>query len=197
MASTRNIFNQPSNNGRIVTLQSGGLNERFSQLSQLSQPSYTKKVHVREEVVTSSSVFSRIRGNTASQGGRKSGSNGIQSRLGKPVGGVQKRTNAQPMSGVVRHGQTNGRGKQTTGTVGGGRKQQAQNNGPRGSHQKPQRGGPAGPKGRQEKPKKATAEDLDKALDAYMMKDPKTAQLKLDEEITSYMDEAGDILMEL
>lgn len=44
--------------------------------------------------------------------------------------------------------------------------------------------------------KPATADDLDRALDAYMMKDPKTAQAKLDAELTSYMDEAGDILMD-
>ncbi|KAL0077934.1 hypothetical protein J3Q64DRAFT_1288295 [Phycomyces blakesleeanus] len=121
------------------------------------------------------------------------------------------------MSGVVRQGQANVRGKQYTSPAltrgGGGRRQQPQNNnnnnnrnnnnrnnnsGPRGQQQKVQRGGASGQRGgRQEKPKRATAEDLDKALDAYMMKDPKTAQIKLDEEITSYMDEAGDILMDL
>ncbi|KAI8090903.1 uncharacterized protein B0P05DRAFT_527904 [Gilbertella persicaria] len=48
----------------------------------------------------------------------------------------------------------------------------------------------------QKKKKPVTAEDLDRAMDSYMMKDPKTAQAKLDAELTSYMDEAGDILME-
>lgn len=41
------------------------------------------------------------------------------------------------------------------------------------------------------KKKPLSAEDLDKSLDAYMMKDPKTAQAKLDEELTSYMNEAA------
>ncbi|KAI8978523.1 hypothetical protein BDB01DRAFT_898745 [Pilobolus umbonatus] len=45
-------------------------------------------------------------------------------------------------------------------------------------------------------PKKMSAEDLDKSLDAYMMKDPKTAQAKLDAELNAYMDEAGDTIME-
>lgn len=44
--------------------------------------------------------------------------------------------------------------------------------------------------------KPASAQDLDKALDDYMMKDPKTMQARLDADITSYMAEAEDILMD-
>jgi hypothetical protein len=44
--------------------------------------------------------------------------------------------------------------------------------------------------------KPATAQDLDKSLDDYMMKDPKTMQARLDADITSYMAEAEDILMD-
>ncbi|CEG70198.1 hypothetical protein RMATCC62417_06139 [Rhizopus microsporus] len=45
-------------------------------------------------------------------------------------------------------------------------------------------------KGTKQKKKPLSQEDLDKSLDAYMMKDPKTAQAKLDEELTTYMQEA-------
>lgn len=39
---------------------------------------------------------------------------------------------------------------------------------------------------------------MDKSLDDYMMKDPKTAQSRLDADLTKYMDEANDDeLMEL
>lgn len=44
--------------------------------------------------------------------------------------------------------------------------------------------------------KPASAQDLDRALDDYMMKDPKTMQARLDADITSYMAEAEDILMD-
>ncbi|KAI9353088.1 hypothetical protein BD770DRAFT_392991 [Pilaira anomala] len=44
--------------------------------------------------------------------------------------------------------------------------------------------------------KPATAEDLDRALDDYMMKDPKSMKTRLDDDIESYMAEAEDILMD-
>ncbi|CAO3703030.1 unnamed protein product [Rhizopus stolonifer] len=43
---------------------------------------------------------------------------------------------------------------------------------------------------RNEKKKPMSADDLDRSLDAYMMKDPKTAQAKLDAELSTYMSEA-------
>lgn len=54
-----------------------------------------------------------------------------------------------------------------------------------------------GGKDAKQKPKKVSADDLDKSLDAYMMKDSKTAQSKLDAELDSYMDDSEDILKEL
>lgn len=51
-------------------------------------------------------------------------------------------------------------------------------------------------KGKKVVKKPATAEDLDRALDDYMMKDPKAMQARLDDDITSYMAEAEDILMD-
>jgi hypothetical protein len=47
-----------------------------------------------------------------------------------------------------------------------------------------------------QKKKPATAEELDKALDNYMMKDPKTAQAKLDADMNAYMAEIEDISMD-
>ena len=52
------------------------------------------------------------------------------------------------------------------------------------------------PKGNKKVVKKpATAEELDRALDSYMMKDPKTAQARLDDDMAAYMAEAEDLSM--
>lgn len=53
-----------------------------------------------------------------------------------------------------------------------------------------------GKKQGQQKKKPATTEELDRALDNYMMKDPKTAQAKLDADMNAYMAEIEDINMD-
>lgn len=45
--------------------------------------------------------------------------------------------------------------------------------------------------------KKIAVEELDKALDDYMMKDSRTAQARLDAELDEYMGDAEDILKNL
>ncbi|KAI7868962.1 hypothetical protein BDF14DRAFT_1789855 [Spinellus fusiger] len=221
MASTRHYIT-PTSSGRIVTLQSGGLNERFSQLRQ--QP---KKQGLAQQTTMPNSVFHRLRGSGssstapppppgASHRNRHGTSNGIQSRLGKSIGGgIRKRSattnqGLSPMTGVERtYPRGNGKLAVKQRSPYGVRRGQtavATHNSHRGSTRGGARGrgggrgglnGRGGSVGAHVKPKKSSAEDLDKALDAYMMKDPKTAQQKLDEELNSYMDEAGDILMEL
>ncbi|KAI8147318.1 hypothetical protein BJV82DRAFT_575317 [Fennellomyces sp. T-0311] len=188
----RRIFNNNNNSnnnnsGRVVTLGGGGgLNERFSQLDKS-----------KKQPQGQSSVFSRIRGNTNANGRRNPSS--IQNRLTKPVNsGVRKRTGPTPMQGVQRAGRgrnvvAKGRG-QTNNNA-----QQRGNQNNRGNN-KQQRGGRAAGRGgraNDKARKPVSAQDLDKSLDDYMMKDPKTAQSRLDAELNSYMDEAGDVLMDL
>jgi hypothetical protein len=158
----------------------------------------------------SSSVFSRLRGAKPSSTRGRVGATNIQTRLGKTIGGgVKKRgnkTGPTAMQGIERQRKAgNGRvgkgaigGKRQTGkstaTIGG-KRQTGKSTATLGKSKQPQKD----KKDKKDKKvvnKKPTAEDLDKALDAYMMKDPKTAQAKLDAELTSYMDEAGDILMD-
>ncbi|KAF7722538.1 hypothetical protein EC973_003065 [Apophysomyces ossiformis] len=208
MAPTRNMFTQSAESTRTVTYSVGGLNERFSQLekSHKTTTATTSQTQPRQ-----SSVFSRIRGakvNTnAAASGRKL-SAGIQDRLGKPKnGGIRKsKGGPTPMIGVERSGPLRDRRAMTGSSRGRGNVNQNRKGVPaRGASRGTASRGVArgGSKGSGngartgDKPKKMTSEDLDKALDDYMMKDPKTAQSKLDLELTSYMDEADDILMDL
>lgn len=46
------------------------------------------------------------------------------------------------------------------------------------------------------KTKAVSKDDLDKSLDEYMMKDPKTAQARLDDELNSYLAD-GDLVMDM
>jgi hypothetical protein len=141
-----------------------------------------------------SSVFSRLRGAKPTTTRGRVGATNIQNRLGKTIGGGVKKRGGKsvptPMQGIERQrksGNARAGGKATTG---GGAKKQAGKMAVNGKSKQTQA------KGKKVVQKKPTTEDLDKALDAYMMKDPKTAQAKLDAELTSYMDEAGDILMD-
>jgi hypothetical protein len=122
---------------------------------------------------TGGTVFSRLRGGkTALAKGRV---NAIQNRLGKTKnGGIKK----NPVGKNVK----------------GGNKAPTKNaNGRKGAPSKPGSKKPRNPK---EKKKPMTADDLDKQMDVYMMKDKKSAQAKLDDELNSYMAEAPAIDLE-
>ncbi|KAI9271751.1 hypothetical protein BDA99DRAFT_534223 [Phascolomyces articulosus] len=217
----RRVYNNNNNSGRVVTLggNGGGLNERFSQLDQSKKPSSNG----------TGSVFSRIRGgnsnNNNAKPGRRNTSN-IQNRLSRPAsGGVRKRngnhaSTTSAMQGVVRSAAGNRNSNQRHGRPGLGNRrttghrvtqQQRNNNRGASSSSQQQRGGNRAnnnnnQKGRNKNnnnnnkgKKPVTAKDLDKSLDDYMMKDPQTAQSRLDAELNSYMDESGDgdVLMDL
>ncbi|KAI8639950.1 hypothetical protein BD408DRAFT_420601 [Parasitella parasitica] len=180
-----NRRNQSSSTAtRTVSYSSGGLNERFSKIvksAMSSRPSAAvSNNHNTNESNNGGSVFSRLRGAKNTTRGRV-GSTNIQNRLGKTNnGGIKKRGGPTPMKGIEKQ-------KGRIAKAAAGKKQTAA--------MKKQSKTQSQPKKKDTK-KPATADDLDKALDAYMMKDPKTAQAKLDAELTSYMDEAGDILMD-
>ncbi|KAF1796390.1 hypothetical protein FB192DRAFT_1404195 [Mucor lusitanicus] len=183
--SYNNRRNQSSSTStRTVSYNSGGLNERFSKIVKSAVAQRMPTAAVSNTTSTGGgSVFSRLRGPKTTPRG-KPGSTNIQNRLGKTNGGGIKKKRVggpSPMEGIERQ-----KGRVTKRVVG---------------KKQPTKQGSSGKQSPQQKQKKvakkpATAEDLDKALDAYMMKDPKTAQAKLDAELTSYMDEAGDILMD-
>ncbi|KAI8370941.1 hypothetical protein BD560DRAFT_423723 [Blakeslea trispora] len=183
-----NNSNNNSNSGRSVSYGQGGLNERFSQLAQRSsQSQYTNNSNNNNTNNTTNkpstaSVFSRLRG--AKPAATRVRAKSIQSRLGKTVsGGVQKRGVKATSKGVA-----GGRVDKRTNASSLKKGVKAQ--------QKGKKNGSQDKKNQQKKKKPLTQEELDKAMDAYMMKDPKTAQAKLDAEISSYMDEANDLLME-
>jgi hypothetical protein len=177
----------PNNNGRVVSIGGGGLNERFSRLDKgpaRSQPS------VSGGAASGGSVFSRLQSNPP---GRRNAPTSIQNRLSRPVNariqkkpapaGRQKRESLLPKGGRAQRGVTKPMGKKSAAGSGSGR----------GQEKRSAKGG----KDTKQKPKKLSADDLDKSLDAYMMKDSKTAQSKLDAELDSYMDDNDDILKEL
>lgn len=156
------------------------------------------------------SVFNRIQTNSS----RRQASS-VSSRLNRPV------------AGGIRKSASGGRAGQLTDRRGGARAVKPRSQRSVGStsrvtrrdagSSRGRRGGPASqrPTGKSDarrtpntkpgkgragdkKKKPLTAEDLDKSLDDYMMKDPKTAQSRLDADLTKYMDEANDDeLMEL
>ncbi|KAI9302359.1 hypothetical protein BJ944DRAFT_242439 [Cunninghamella echinulata] len=194
----RNITNNQGD--RIITIGgisggSGGLNERFGRIDQ--QTRHTAKSPVKNNT----SVFSRLNSGPKSQvrGG------GIQSRLSG--GSIQNRLGVQRKSGNKQAAVTKKQAptkfikKSSASSFG----KNKQNN----NNKLSQKGGKfnnnnnnqknKSQKQQQKNKKPLSAEALDKALDSYMMKDPKTAQAKLDAELNSYMDDApmDDDLMAL
>ncbi|KAI9480302.1 MAG: hypothetical protein EXX96DRAFT_537588 [Benjaminiella poitrasii] len=127
------------------------------------------------------SVFSRLRGAKKNNGGR-SGATNIQNRLGKKVGGGVQKAKSNKRTSLnstqPKQQRKSDDGRDTKRPIGKNQKSPKKQN----TTKKPN--------------KKLTAEDLDKVLDSYMMKDPKTAQAKLDAELAAYMDDAPDILMD-
>ncbi|SAL94833.1 hypothetical protein [Absidia glauca] len=180
---------------RRITTVNGGLNERFGRLEK-SAPVSKPKPNAQAPN-KSNSVFSRIgrTGGPSSSPTRRPLPSGIQSRLGRISNGgggaVQKRE-ANPLGGRVKLREaTTGlnRGKQRTPIKTKGRQQtrKASRSADRpGSKKEAGRGTGKGKKS-------MSANDLDKALDTYMMKDPKVAQTRLDDELDSYMGEAGEM----
>ncbi|CAO3588868.1 unnamed protein product [Absidia cylindrospora] len=152
----------------------------------------------------STSVFSRIKGvNDPSTSAKRPGSaSNIQSRIGRvSPGPIQKRvgkdqTTASRKLKFVAGGRIGpNRGKQTT-KLKTTAKQRSKGNLKTDFKNKQNKTKPLA--GDEKRKKKAlSADDLDKALDTYMMKDPKTAQARLNDELDSYMDEAGDVSMDL
>ncbi|KAI8970453.1 hypothetical protein BDF20DRAFT_838810 [Mycotypha africana] len=178
-----------------------GLNERFSRIVRSSANTRSNGTATAAASQSSEpSVFGRLRGPNNNQSNARGSGNrtaaNIQNRLGRVNGGLKKKpaTSSNTKGGVGR----NNRG-------GDGRIQKRQRQQP----QQQQRGdiknkgkgkGKASTtqknKQQQKSKKPLTAEQLDKALDSYMMKDSTYAQAKLDAELDSYMDEASDILIE-
>lgn len=182
--NNRRVNNQ-SPTARTVSYNSGGLNERFSKIvnMQKNEPARGKS---SGNAVSSknASVFSRLRG---SKPVNSRVNNNIKNRLGKTIGGgIKKNSNRPtPMAGVVKTGSGNKR------VVAGKRGGVVAKKSSLAAKKKVQAKG--GKKGGEKK--KLTAEDLDKALDNYMMKDPKAARARLDDDMNAYMAEAEDILM--
>lgn len=151
----------------------------------------------------SGSVFARIRAGNNNNSRR----NDIQSRLSKPAksGAIRKRGGPTPMKGIERTGPASRRGGNrgnaaTTAAAaarGGKGGKNTKRGGGANNNNNSKRGGRGGGAKRGGKRTRLSATDLDKSLDDYMMKDPKTAQSRLDAELNEYMDESGDILMDI
>ncbi|KAG2183329.1 hypothetical protein INT43_006334 [Umbelopsis isabellina] len=136
----------------------------------------------------------------------------IQNRLGKPKNaGIKKsgpvrklKGGATPMEGVQRTGKVAARNQKGLANL---RQKKggavsAQNK--LGRNKGPQRAPAANGKDKaqdnrkkqDQKPKQVSKDDLDKSLDEYMMKDPKTAQARLDDELNQYLAD-GDLVMDM
>lgn len=132
----------------------------------------------------------------------------IQSRLGKAKNaGIKKaplkRKSNGPtaMEGVERTGKTSARNqkglanlRKSKPNVGNGQKNVARNNPKRPAPNA--RGKSKGKPQERTKTKPVSKDDLDKSLDEYMMKDPKTAQARLDDELNAYLAD-GDLVMDM
>lgn len=145
-------------------------------------------------------MFARIRG--GNNNNNNSRRNDIQSRLSKPVksGAIRKRGGPTPMKGIERTGPASrrgGRGNAASTAAAAARNKGGKNTKRGAANNSNKRGGRGGAAKRGGKRTRLSATDLDKSLDDYMMKDPKTAQSRLDAELNEYMDESGDILMDL
>ncbi|ORZ12415.1 hypothetical protein BCR42DRAFT_82073 [Absidia repens] len=193
-------FHHRAPQDRRVTTVGGGLNERFGRLE---KPAPTPRAVVTTvEAQRSTSVFSRIKGanGTSSSVKKRGNASDIQSRIGRvSAGSIQKRvgknqtTTSRKLKSMA--GVGSNRGKQTT-KLKADAKQGSKGN--RKTDLKNKQNKTKTLTGDDKRKKKAlSADDLDKALDTYMMKDPKTAQARLNDELDSYMDEAGDVLMDL
>ncbi|ORY94884.1 hypothetical protein BCR43DRAFT_516510 [Syncephalastrum racemosum] len=180
-------YRRPNANssGRVVSFGGGGLNERFSQIGKGPGPSQPSA----PAGTSGSSVFSRLQSNPQ---GRRNAPTNIQKRLSRPVNaGVQKKQAPAPRQKRESLLPKGGRAAQRGVAKPAGRKPAA------GSGRVQEKRAVKGGKDTKQKPKKLSVDDLDKSLDAYMMKDSKTAQSKLDAELDSYMDDNDDILKEL
>lgn len=169
---------------------SSSIRHRFGRLEK-SAPASKPKPFAQ---APSNSVFSRIgrTGGSSSSPTQRPLPSGIQSRLGRITNGgsgaVQKRE-ANPLSGRMKVRAANTglkRGKQPAPIKAKGRKptQKASRSTDRSGSKK------VASRGTEKGKKNMSADDLDKALDTYMMKDPKVAQTRLDDELDSYMDDA-------
>lgn len=135
------------------------------------------------------SVFNRLRGNNQNKSNIQSrlGQVSIQSRLG-----VQKKHGNRQAAVTKKSAPTNKFiNKKSSSSFGKNNKSHNQQQQKSKLIQKGGKNSQNKKNLKQQKGKKpVTAESLDKALDSYMMKDPKTAQAKLDAELNSYMDDA-------
>ncbi|KAG1051391.1 hypothetical protein G6F43_006399 [Rhizopus delemar] len=153
-------------NTRTVNYSPGGLNERFATLAKSKKPNTVVSQRQQpQQQSQAKSVFSRIK---AAQPANKP--KNIQQQIGKALNMNNRKLK---INSRVTKPNTN---KKVT--------KQPQK-------QQKQKAKKDVKKSDNKKKKPLSAEDLDKSLDAYMMKDPKTAQAKLDEELTSYMNEAA------
>ncbi|KAI8328734.1 hypothetical protein BC941DRAFT_444462 [Chlamydoabsidia padenii] len=172
---------------RCITTVSGGLNERFGRLDKPAPT--TIKPTTTQTKTQNNSVFSRIGRTGPSSPIVKRSSGGIQSRLGRNSRGIIPKKQQGVIARITPKAitkQQQHRGAKQTPKI----KQQIQKGNNRsklGSNKKVEA-----------KKKPLSADDLDKALDTYMMKDPKAAQARLNDELDSYMGEAPtDELMDL
>lgn len=145
---------------------------RFSKIvnSQRNKPAVqqTSTLPQARPSASNASVFSRLRG-----------AKPVMSRMGKPNNAIQSRLGGRTGGGI----------RKKAVVVSNKRVIAAK----RPIHQK-KKG--SLPQKKKVVKKPATAEDLDRALDDYMMKDPKSMKTRLDDDIESYMAEAEDILMD-
>ncbi|KAI9259923.1 hypothetical protein BY458DRAFT_557709 [Sporodiniella umbellata] len=153
-------------NTRTVNYSPGGLNERFANLSK-GQGSNTTIVSQRIQ------TNQQQNGRQNSRAQEKS----VFSRL-KATQPMNRNQNVQQRLGKMTTNKKGGMtGRITKPNVKTNRKPDPKKKGGKDSK-------------KNEKKKPLSADDLDRSLDAYMMKDPKTAQAKLDAELSSYMSEA-------
>ncbi|KAI8577679.1 hypothetical protein K450DRAFT_282454 [Umbelopsis ramanniana AG] len=193
----RIAFSNKQNNGRTIT-HNVGLNERFSQLGKPATGAAKSKP----------AITNRLGPQNA---GRAHVAN-IQSRLGKAKNaGIKKaplkRKNNGPtaMEGVERAGNVSARNQKGLANLrkakpnaANAQKKVARNNTKRpapNARGKPKAQDKGKPQERA-KAKPVSKDDLDKSLDEYMMKDPKTAQARLDDELNQYLAD-GDLVMDM
>ncbi|KAI8877208.1 hypothetical protein K501DRAFT_278688 [Backusella circina FSU 941] len=174
----------PYNNRRVVNTQMSADNiYRFSNLEKKKNTQGGAQFGNTNSggAATGGTVFSRLRGGKTTLA--KGRVNAIQSRLGKTKnGGIKK--NAGNFGKNAKGGDKLATKNAVSGRRKGGAAVAASKPGAKKSRNV------------KEKKKPLTAEDLDKQMDAYMMKDKKSAQAKLDDELNSYMADAPAIDLE-
>ncbi|KAM3581356.1 hypothetical protein VKS41_006182 [Umbelopsis sp. WA50703] len=193
----RIVVSNQNNSGRTVT-KNVGLNERFSQIAKGTASEKKGKPAITNRLGPQKSG----RLNAAS----------IQNRLGKPKNaGIKKSGPARklkggpiPMEGVQRTGKITARNQKGLANLRQKKGSAVNTQNKIGRGKAPQRGPAASGKGKvqdkrkkqDQKPKQMSKDDLDKSLDEYMMKDPKTAQARLDDELNQYLAD-GDLVMDM